>query len=1031
MDEKPTYEELKKRVNELERAEFGRRQAEEALRQSEANLQETQRIANMGRWDLDLVNKHLQWSPTIFEIFEIDPEEFGASYEAFLETIHPDDRERVNLVYSDSLKHQKPYNIEHRLLMKDGRIKWVNEICRTDYDTDGQAIRSLGIVQDITERKHAEEALKESESRMKIIFESAPDAYYLNDFAGVFINGNQAAEELLGYPREELIGKSFVDAGILSMDQVEKALNVLADNINGKSTGPDKYTLKRKDGTKVDVEILTHPVKIGDENRVLGIARDITYRKQAERELLLKNIVFDTSIVANSTADLKGIINQANDSFVRMWGYKSKNEVISKPILHFIQDGKEAEAIISSLDKTGKWVGEYTARKKDGSTFIANANATILHDETGKKVGYQSSVQDITDRKKAEEMLQESEKKYRTLLETTSEGCWMIGPERKTMEVNESLCKMLGYSQDEIIGKTPFDFVDDENRKIFVEQTSKISTTPHRSYEITLKKKNGKDLPTYFNATTIRDESGVVQGSFALITDVTEKKQIEEERNRLAVCIEQSVESVFITDRDGRIQYINPAFERVTGYSREETIGQTPRILKSGKHDALFYKQMWHTLTSGNTWHGRITNRKKDGSFYETEATISPISDKSGRITNFVSIKRDITDQIALEAQLQRAQKMEAIGALAGGVAHDLNNVLSGIVSYPELLLLDLPEDSPLRKPILTIQTSGQKAADIVQDLLTLARRGVVATEVVNLNQVINSYLKSPECEKLKEFHPDTKIKTNLETYLLNIMGSSVHLSKTVMNLVSNATKAMPDGGNIFISTESRYIDRPIGGYDEVEEGDYVVLTVSDTGVGIPTEDLERIFEPFYTKKKMGRSGTGLGMAVVWGTVKDHKGYIDIQSVEGKGTTFTFFFPVTRKELAKDKAPVSIKDYMGKGESILIVDDVKEQRDIASSILSELGYSVSSVSSGEEAVEYLKNYSADLLLLDMIMDPEIDGLETYKRILEFHPAQKAIIASGFSETDRVKEAQKLGAGKYIKKPYTLEKIGMAVKNELS
>jgi len=1030
MDEKPTYEELKKRVNELERAEFGRRQAEEALRQSEANLQETQRIANMGRWDLDLVNKHLQWSPTIFEIFEIDPEEFGASYEAFLETIHPDDRERVNLVYSDSLKHQKPYNIEHRLLMKDGRIKWVNEICRTDYDTDGQAIRSLGIVQDITERKHAEEALKESESRMKIIFESAPDAYYLNDFAGVFINGNQAAEELLGYPREELIGKSFVDAGILSMDQVEKALNVLADNINGKSTGPDKYTLKRKDGTKVDVEILTHPVKIGDENRVLGIARDITYRKQAERELLLKNIVFDTSIVANSTADLKGIINQANDSFVRMWGYKSKNEVISKPILHFIQDGKEAEAIISSLDKTGKWVGEYTARKKDGSTFIANANATILHDETGKKVGYQSSVQDITDRKKAEEMLQESEKKYRTLLETTSEGCWMIGPERKTMEVNESLCKMLGYSQDEIIGKTPFDFVDDENRKIFVEQTSKISTTPHRSYEITLKKKNGKDLPTYFNATTIRDESGVVQGSFALITDVTEKKQIEEERNRLAVCIEQSVESVFITDRDGRIQYINPAFERVTGYSREETIGQTPRILKSGKHDALFYKQMWHTLTSGNTWHGRITNRKKDGSFYETEATISPISDKSGRIANFVSIKRDITDQIALEAQLQRAQKMEAIGALAGGVAHDLNNVLSGIVSYPELLLLDLPEDSPLRKPILTIQKSGKKAADIVQDLLTLARRGVVATEVVNLNQIINSYLKSPECKNLKGFYPDAKIESNLEAYLLNIMGSSVHLSKTVMNLVSNAAEAMPEGGDIFISTESKYIDKPIKGYDDVKEGDYVILTVSDTGIGISSEDLERIFEPFYTKKIMGRSGTGLGMAVVWGTVKDHKGYIDVQSTEGKGTTFTLYFPVSRKEITGKEEALPMEEYMGKGETVLVVDDVEEQREMASRILNKLGYSVTSVSSGEEAVDYMRDNSADLLVLDMIMDPGIDGLDTYKRIIEFHPGQKAIIASGFSETDRVKKAQRLGAGEYIKKPYTLGKIGMAVRDEL-
>jgi CheY-like chemotaxis protein len=318
-----------------------------------------------------------------------------------------------------------------------------------------------------------------------------------------------------------------------------------------------------------------------------------------------------------------------------------------------------------------------------------------------------------------------------------------------------------------------------------------------------------------------------------------------------------------------------------------------------------------------------------------------------------------------------------------------------------------------------------------VEDLLTLARRGVVAVEVTNLNQIINSYLNSPECEKLKEFHPDAKIETDLEMYSLNIMGSPVHLSETVMNLVSNAAEAMPDGGNIFISTESKYIDKPIRGYDDIKEGDYVILTITDTGIGISSEDMERIFEPFYTKKVMGRSGTGLGMAVVWGTVKDHKGYIDIESTEGKGTTFTLYFPVTRKEISGKEEALPMEEYMGKGESILVVDDVEGQREIASSILKKLGYSVTSVSSGEEAVDYMKDNSVDLLILDMIMDPGIDGLETYKRIIKLHPNQKAIIASGFSETDRVKEAQRLGAGKYIKKPYTLEKIGIAVKNELS
>ena len=274
------------------------------------------------------------------------------------------------------------------------------------------------------------------------------------------------------------------------------------------------------------------------------------------------------------------------------------------------------------------------------------------------------------------------------------------------------------------------------------------------------------------------------------------------------------------------------------------------------------------------------------------------------------------------------------------------------------------------------------------------------------------------------------RIETDLKADLLPIIGSPVHLSKTVMNLVSNAAEAMPEGGTIFISTQNYYIDRPVRGYDDVEEGDYVTLTISDPGIGISHQDLDRIFEPFYTKKVMGRSGTGLGMAVVWGTVKDHKGYIDVQSNEGRGTTFTLYFPVTSEKLLKDKYLISIDDIRGNEESILVVDDVEEQREIASRILNKLGYSVTAVSSGEEAVRFLQENSVDLVLLDMIMEPGIDGLETYRRILELHPKQKAIIVSGFSETERVKEAQRLGAGAYVKKPFLLEKIGRAVKNEL-
>ena len=396
-----------------------------------------------------------------------------------------------------------------------------------------------------------------------------------------------------------------------------------------------------------------------------------------------------------------------------------------------------------------------------------------------------------------------------------------------------------------------------------------------------------------------------------------------------------------------------------------------------------------------------------------------------------VERKQSEKERRYLEAQLAKAQKMEAIGTLAGGVAHDLNNILAGLVSYPELLLMDLPEDSPLRQPIVTINESGQRAAAIVQDLLTLARRGVQVQEVMNLNQLVEDYLESPEHQQILDHHAEVSVEYSRQSDLLNIMGSPLHLSKTIMNLVSNAAEAMPNGGKIIITTQNQYIDSSLKGFDTVEEGDYATLTVSDTGIGISYENIERIFEPFYTKKTMGRSGTGLGMAVVWGTVKDHNGYIDIQSELGDGSIFTLYFPATRKKLPVEKQRVSAEAFKGNGESILIIDDIKEQREIAASMLKKLGYNAVAVPSGEEAVNYLQQNGADLLVLDMIMQPGMDGLETYQKILQLHPNQKAVIASGFSESDKVKKAQSIGAGPYVKKPYSFENIGMAVKSELA
>jgi len=506
---------------------------------------------------------------------------------------------------------------------------------------------------------------------------------------------------------------------------------------------------------------------------------------------------------------------------------------------------------------------------------------------------------------------------------------------------------------------------------------------------------------------------------------------LKESEQQFKSLSENSPEIIYTLGLNGLFTYVNPAWEKVLGHPSEEVIGKY-FVHFVRKEDARFYMKQFKGIRDEKQTIRDITGAllHRDGSTRLFSLSGAPNIDKEGKVRGMIGLLKDITEQQRLQAKLEQAKKMEIIGTLAGGVAHDLNNILSGLVSYPEMLLLDLPEDSPLREPILKIQQSGEKVSAIVQDLLTLARRGITATEVVNLNDIIFEYMKSLEYERSKSFHPDIQVEINLHTNLLNILGSPVHLSKTLMNLISNAMEAMVDGGKILIMTENRYIERPIRGYDDVKEGDYVVLSVSDTGIGISSEDMKRIFEPFYTKKTMGRSGTGLGMTVIWGTVKDHKGYIDVKSAEGKGTTFTLYFPVSQKVLAEDKSRLSIDDIMGKGESILVVDDEEEQREIASRMLNKLGYSITSVSSGEEAVNYMKDNSADLLVLDMIMDPGIDGLETYKRILEFYTKQKAIIVSGFSETKRVKEAQRVGVGAYLEKSFLFEKIGLSVKSEL-
>ncbi len=506
-----------------------------------------------------------------------------------------------------------------------------------------------------------------------------------------------------------------------------------------------------------------------------------------------------------------------------------------------------------------------------------------------------------------------------------------------------------------------------------------------------------------------------------------------EERYRSLV---ENADEAILVIQDGMVKFANHIAVQSFGYSQEElmSIPIFELIYPEDRHVVI---ERYLQKIKGDPNPTRHTYRVilKSGQVAWIEISSVQI-DWEGRpatlnlVTDITKRRKVEEEKRNLEERLNRAEKMEALGQLAGGVAHDLNNVLGALTGYAELLMMETPGEQKAKNYAEKILQSTEKGAAIIQDLLTLARRGVTVSHVVNLNEVVAGFLRSPMFEKIKGHHPQVTFKSECQDGLLNIRGSVVHLEKTLMNLVSNAAEAISGAGDVVIKTFNRYLDRTIMGYDEVREGDYAVLEVSDTGVGISAEEKDKIFEPFYTKKVMGRSGTGLGLSIVWGTVKDHAGYIDVRSTMGVGTTFTLYFPVTRDEPAMATRKVLPEEYQGRGESVLVVDDVAEQRDVACGLLTKLGYKVSTAASGEEAIRYVKDNACDILVLDMIMTPGMDGLETYQEILKIHPRQKAILVSGFSETERVREAQRLGAGAYVKKPYVLETLGMALRREL-
>jgi len=738
--------------------------------------------------------------------------------------------------------------------------------------------------------------------------------------------------------------------------------------------------------------------------------------------------------------DLEWKILSLNPAVERILGYTA-GDLLGKDILEAVHPDSASrlrQRLETRLCHPDRKMGpmELLIYAKDGREKWLEVNATLLTTPEGLPHAVQGIARDITDRKQAERKLLISEQTYRAIFENTNAAMSILGEDNVLTLVNGEFEKMTGYSREEVEGKrTWMSFVEpgDMDRLMGYHAARMQSREAPRNYEFRLVSKDGGIKHIYITVALI----GGTRQFVLSMTDLTELKRVQsslqESEARYRTFLDASSDGAFMKDEDFRYILANRAFLEKFGLGEErEILGKRDDEVLPPDIARLAGRSDRRALEAGSLV---VVEEHVRNQILETRKF--PVVLRNGKtgigalIRDITEIRRSEEEKKRLEVALERAGKLEALGMLTGSVAHDLNNVLGGIVSLPELLMMKLEDGNPMKKQLDIIRRSGEKAARIVQDMLTLTRRSLANATVVSLNDIVTMHFETPEHDKLQFYHPDVRFEMRLDEQLPNIVGSPLHLSKTVMNLLSNAAEAMPQGGMVTIATEYRYIDQPIQGYDDIREGDYVVVTVTDTGVGIPREDIERIFEPFYTKKVMGRSGTGLGMTVVWGTVKDHKGYIDVRSEVDKGTTFSLYFPATRKKVKKEKDRVPMERYMGNGQTLLVVDDVPDQLELASSMLSRVGYRVVTASSGENALEYLKDHFVDLVVLDMIMEPGIDGLETYKRILELHPGQKAIITSGYVEKTRIQEAQKLGVGTFIKKPYVLEEIGMAIRNELN
>ena len=616
-----------------------------------------------------------------------------------------------------------------------------------------------------------------------------------------------------------------------------------------------------------------------------------------------------------------------------------------------------------------------------------------------------------------------------TLIEASPLAIVAFDPEGVVTMWNPAAERIFGWSESEALG-TRLPFVPAERQEEFLALRRRallgeVFTEP----ELHRRRADGSPIIVSVSTSPLRRPDGTIYGIMSILMDVTEAKAVEESRARLTMAVEQAGESIVVTDTRGAIQYVNPAFERITGYGRTEVIGQNPRILKSGRHDAAFYRNLWETLLRGEIWRGTFIDKRKDGTLFEEDAVISPVRDPSGQVVNYVAVKRDVTDVRRMEEQLRQSQKMEAVGRLAGGVAHDFNNLLTAISGYSDLLLHRLPEYSTLRRDVEEIRKAGDRAAALTHQLLAFSRRQVLQPKVLDLNAVVRNM--EPMLRRM--VGAGIALSAELSPSLPRVKVDPGQIEQVIVNLARNARDAMPDGGRLTIATADAELSPAYAAaHPGVRPGPHVLLSVADTGHGMDDETQSHLFEPFFTTKERGK-GTGLDMATVYGIVQQSGGHIRVNSAAGRGSTFLIYLPrVDLPDLGPQGADRPLLPHPSPGtETVLLAEDEEVVRRLAREFLSGNGYQVLEAGNGREALLLSEAHRGEihLLLTDVVM-PKMSGRELGERIRRQRPGLRILYMSGYTDDAILRDGVLEDGIPYLQKPFTQEGLARKVREVL-